>query len=32
LNAIFLVAHGRIPEGVEREQLLSAILRELGRT
>jgi MoxR-like ATPase len=32
LNAIFLVAQGRIPEGVERGQLLNAILRELGRT
>ena len=32
LNAIFLVAQGRIPEGLERGQLLNAILRELGRT
>jgi MoxR-like ATPase len=32
LNAIFLVAQGRITEGLERGQLLNAILRELGRT
>ena len=32
LNAIFLIAWVRIPEGVDRELLLNAILRELGRT
>jgi MoxR-like ATPase len=32
LNAVFLVAQGRIPEGLDRGQLLNAILRELGRT
>lgn len=32
LNAIFLVGRGRVPEGVEREQLLNAVFRELGRT
>jgi MoxR-like ATPase len=32
LNAIFLVAQGRITEGLERGELLNAILRELGRT
>jgi MoxR-like ATPase len=32
LNAIFLVARSRVPEGVEREQLLNALLRELGRS
>jgi MoxR-like ATPase len=32
LNAIFLIARGKIPEGVDQEQLLNAVLRELGRT
>ena len=32
LNAIFLIAWSKIPEGVDRELLLNAILRELGRT
>jgi MoxR-like ATPase len=31
LNGIFLIARSKIPEGVGREQLLNAILRELGR-
>ena len=32
LNAVFLVMHGRIPEGREREEVLAVVLRELGRT
>jgi MoxR-like ATPase len=32
LNAIFLIARSKVPEGVDREKLLGAILRELGRT
>jgi MoxR-like ATPase len=31
LNAIFLMAHGKLPEGAERQDVLAALLRELGR-
>jgi MoxR-like ATPase len=30
LNAIFLVGQGKLPEGSEREDVLAALLRELG--
>ena len=32
LNAIFLVAQGKLPEGTERQDVLAALLRELGRS
>jgi MoxR-like ATPase len=32
LNAVFLVARGRLPDHTESGQLLDSILRELGRT
>jgi MoxR-like ATPase len=31
LNAIFLVGQGKLPEGTERQDVLAALLRELGR-
>jgi MoxR-like ATPase len=31
LNAIFLVAQGKLPPGTERQDVLAALLRELGR-
>ncbi len=32
LNAIFLVGQGKFPEGTERQDVLAALLRELGRS
>ena len=32
LNAIYLVAQGNLPEGAEREDVMAALLRELGRS
>jgi MoxR-like ATPase len=32
LNAIYLVAQGNLPEGSEKEDVLAALLRELGRS
>jgi MoxR-like ATPase len=32
LNAIYLVARGNLPEGSEKEDILAALLRELGRS
>ena len=31
LNAVFLVAQGKLPEGTQRQDVLAALLRELGR-
>jgi hypothetical protein len=32
LNAIYLVSQGKLPEGTERQDVLAALLRELGRS
>jgi hypothetical protein len=32
LNAVFLVAGGKVPEGKERQEVLDVLLRELGHT
>ena len=31
LNAVFLVAQGKLPEGTQRQDVLASLLRELGR-
>jgi MoxR-like ATPase len=31
LNAVYLVTHGKVPEGKDRQEVLDVVLRELGR-